>query len=120
MNVLEEMLRNADYAESVSVLPAGDNAASVPLAAGIERMDGMVQRKGDTGDTFTVYAAKVKVLVSAYAAPAIGDSWTLAKCRGGQGVSGWKAGAPRGHDGFWEIPVELWERVETGKGRRNS
>ena len=122
MNPLLELFDNdADIVETVAVTPAGSTVSTSGITARVVRESADTIQTGQ--DTHRVTRSRVKILATVHAtykglaAPAVGDNWTLARVQGGTACANWIAGAPIGRAGFWEIPVELVERIESGKTR---
>jgi hypothetical protein len=124
MNVLEELLSDGDFAESISVIPKGSTAstASTALTARVRRESSetlSTDEKRSGVYRYTICCmATVHAVFGGLVSPQIGDNWTLARVQGATAEAGWIAGAPVGHGGFWQIPVALTDVDEIGKTRR--
>lgn len=118
-DVLIAVLDNAEFVEAVSYIPEGTldavtlNARIVREAVEITRtMEESVNVHRATAKILSVVHATHKGIVS----PRVGEAWSAPLVRGGAVVT-WRAGAPKGGDGKWEIPLTYTERIETGGNR---
>ena len=120
--VLREKLSDPFFAEEVSVVPVdGTEDDRVTLGVRVLRQSASVMRMERKADESLKCSLHVLAVDDAdhggLVAPKIGDTWKLARVEGGTAEDGWKAGSPLGHNGFWEIPVTLTPRHETGAKR---
>jgi hypothetical protein len=118
-DVLIAILDNAEFVESVSYIPAGE-LDPVLLNARIVRDAVEIVRTAE--ESRSTHRATAKVLSVVHAthkgivSPRVGEVWQVPLVRGGSVVT-WRAGAPKGGDGKWEIPLTYEERIETGGNR---
>ena len=121
-SILKALLADsANFAESGTYTPAA-NPEAVPVSCTVRfvRHEPSLDRRAEK--SVLVRSGIMEVLSSVDATyggivlPTIGDQWNLGILKGGSAVA-WSAGAPRGGDGRWFIPLTREEIQEVGGHR---